>query len=704
MILFTKIHKINNYMRGKKVNNLVDMFINISNNEDKSITFIDDDNKEEIISFRNLYIMAHHLLYQLQKMGISQNDELIFQIQDNKKCIMFFWACILGRIIPVHVTSGNNHEQKLNLFRIWKQLNNPYLITDRDTLLNLENYAVMHECLENINDIKKRTFTLEEISVDGHDGVIKKSKANDIAFIQFSSGSTGEPKGAPITHANVIANIDDIIERTQITSKDSFFSWMPLNHNMGMIGFHVLPLRANLNHCIMSTDLFLQKPVQWIDEVNKRRSTYIVSPNFGYRYFLSHFKRSKAIKWELSCVRLILNGAEPIDASLIQEFMDALAVYGLRRTSMYPAYGMTEATLGISYPPINEDMKVLSIDRNQIITGKHVNFINTEMSIMKAISFVDVGSPLSNCSVQIVDNGRSVLGENTIGNIYIKGKNVIKGYYNNQGATSEAINEEGWLNTGDLGFMHNGRLVITGRAKDIVFINGCNYYPHDIERIVEQVDGVGSGRVAACGIYNKEMHREEVIIFVLTDVNLEKFTLLTFKIKQHVMKCMGLNIKDVLPVREFPRTDSGKIQRYKIAEIYKLGKFEGVSRRMNMLSEEFTNNRKIKCADTVVERTVLSICKSILGKSKIDIHDNLIEMGMDSILIAKTCKELNGCFQRKVSVAQIFAHPTVSELSQYISNVSKKDEKQEKRIDKLFEGLDKGDYTVNEIIDILDQR
>ena len=288
---------------------------------------------------------------------------------------------------------------------------------------------------------------------------------------------------------------------TQVKNVDSALSWMPLTHDMGLIGFHLTPLCSFINQFIMPTTLFIRRPSLWLSLASKHRITILSSPNFGYKYLLDNINLSAASEWDLSCVRILFNGAEPIDSALCEKFTDNMSKYGLLRSVMFNVYGLAEASLAVTFPPPGEGVRELIVDRDSLSVGETVR--NAEIQkFEKAVTMVDLGYPVNDCHVKICDDKGDTLNENTVGNIIIKGDNVTKGYYNNNKATKDAINENGWLNTGDLGFMRDGRLVVSGRAKDVIFINGQNFYAHDIERIVESISGIELGEIAACGIYN----------------------------------------------------------------------------------------------------------------------------------------------------------------------------------------------------------
>ncbi|MHB8065917.1 MAG: AMP-binding protein, partial [Ruminiclostridium sp.] len=355
----------------EKYTNLIDILSYISQNGSQGICYINGDTEEEFLLYRDLYQKAIRILNNLQNKGLKPGDELVFQIEDNQSFIAIFWSCLLGGIIPVPISVGNNDEHKRKLFKIWGILNNPYLITDNRVFKNLKTFAGTHD-IESIENISVKALMIDQMMETTEVGKLHISNPTDIAFIQFSSGSAGEPKGVVLTHENLITNIKQIIHAAQVCDKDMVLGWMPLTHDMGMIGTHLVSCTANINHFIMPTALFIRRPTLWIKKLNEHKATLTSSPNFGYKYFISHFTEQIADGWDLSNVRLIFNGAEPINPNLCNEFLDKMEAYGLKKTTMFTVYGMAEACLAVSFPPVNEMFRTVLLDRNFLSIGQKV--------------------------------------------------------------------------------------------------------------------------------------------------------------------------------------------------------------------------------------------------------------------------------------------------------------------------------------------
>ena len=649
---------------------LIDIIKN-NNINNKGITFIINENESRYFSYNEIYSKSLGILYDLQCSGIKPGDELVFQIEDNQWFILLFWACLLGGIIPVPVTVGNNDEHRLKLFKILEVLNKPNLIGGKETLETLKKFADCKLPGKIKDKIKYNVISLDElenIKELGNalaSGIIYKAHISDIAFIQFSSGSTGDPKGVVLTHENLLTNINAMISRTGMDSHDSMLSWMPLTHDMGLILVHLTGLVAGVDQYLMPTTLFIKHPVLWLEKAHQLKATQLYSPNFGFKHFLTYFNLEAAKHWDLSHVRLIYNGAEPISAGICNDFLDRMQMYGLKRNCMFTVYGLAEASVGVSSPPPGEEFVTYNLDRQFLSIGQTVK--ETDGKDDKCVEFVDVGSPIDDCYARICDETDRVLGDNTVGYIQIKGKNVTHGYYNNSEATAKAFTEDGWLNTGDLGFMWDGRIVITGRAKDIVFVNGQNYYPHDIERVAEDIDGIELGKAAACGVFNKEEQKEDIIVFVLFKKKLEDFIPLAINLKNHISKQMGLEIKEAIPVKKMPRTTSGKVQRYKLGEMYENGEFSYVVREIEILVDEEVGKRKIDNPENEIEQKLVEIWEEVLGIKRIGINDSFFEMGGHSLKAANLISRIQKTFNVEVPLSEIFKNPTVKKLAENIT-------------------------------------
>ncbi|NEW07887.1 amino acid adenylation domain-containing protein [Paenibacillus sp. SYP-B3998] len=638
-----------------------------STSEDKGITFIDGDDQEIYLSYKDIYREALGFLGELQEKGVQPKQEVLFQIEDNQKFIVAFWACILGGMYPVPISVGNNDEHKTKVLKVWGILNRPFLITTEKTLENLNRLKAKELFTEQLQSLHIHHLIIHENYGGRSQGKAVKQDPQDIALIQFSSGSTGDPKGVILTHQNLVFNCCGLIHSQHMAPGDALLQWMPLTHDMGLICNHLTPFVLGIQQFIIPTNLFIRQPVLWIKKASEHNITHLSSPNFGYKYFLSHFKPEKAEDWDLSRVRLILNGAEPISVELCHQFADTLAPYGLKRTAITPAYGLAEASVGVSISDPRDEIVTVYLDRKHLNTGARI----VEVSEDSGVSFVGNGPPIPYCEVRVTNDKHRLLADDTIGHIQIKGFNVTSGYYNNPEATSRLLTDDGWVDTGDLGFLRGGQVVITGRAKDIIFMNGENIYPHDIERVAEEVEGVELGRVAACGVRHPSENKEEIVLFIVSKKTLEKFAPIAAALKKHLSRKGGWAIYEVVPIKQMPKTTSGKVQRYKLTQQFEAGVFQEVCDQLRVLIAQQTEEKELPFTAFEAEKALHDICCEVLQIKRIDTRDSYFDLGATSLQLAQITEHIVNRLGQNLSVTDLFAYPSIAELAKHIAEQKK---------------------------------
>jgi polyketide synthase PksJ len=645
-------------------NTLTELIILRKNEEYKGVNFILGSDEEIHASYKDVYNTALRLLFSLQKSGYKPGDKVIFQIDDNQRFVYSFWACILGGMIPVPVTTGTNDEHNLKLFKIWDILNNPRMIASADFVAKLKTFADQNGLSEQMDLILPRVTYVEEVIQTENYGEIYYPERNDTAFIQFSSGSTGKPKGVIITHGNVLTNINSVLRWSHIDSNDASLSWMPLTHDMGLIGVHIKDMIACIDQYIIQTQLFIESPLLWIEKTSEHKITLLYSPNFGYKLFLKCYNPEDKRDWDLSSVRLIYNGAEPISGGLCNEFLDQMGVYGLKRSVMYPVYGLAEATIAVAFPFPGEEYIFHTLNRNHLRIGQTV--VDTFKEDKNAITFMDVGYPIYDCYVRICEDDNNDLGENRIGYVQIRGGNVTSGYFNDIAATERLITTDGWLNTGDLGFLRNKRLTITGRAKDVIFVSGQNYYSQDIERVAEGVEGIELGKIVANGIFNKNLGSDDLVLFVLFEEEPVKFIPLAAALKKTINEKLGIEVTEIIPVTSIPKTSSGKIQRFRLSERYVNGDFDLLKQEIHKLMAEEFNNREITPPQNPTQEELVKIWSEVLNIERIGIHDDFFSLGGDSLKITQLLSRIRDVFDIELEQVQLFDNTDIESLSKII--------------------------------------
>jgi acyl-CoA synthetase (AMP-forming)/AMP-acid ligase II len=547
------------------------------------ITFIQGSNNEMFISYQGLYKRALKILYNLQNYGIKPGNEVVFQVGNNFDFVLIFWACILGHMMPVPLALAYIERHRFKLFNSWRFLDNPYLIISRGDINGVERFAAENNLESLYTVMKRKTVYTEDMEKKDGKGEVYYPRESDIAFIQFSSGSTSQSKGVILTHKNLLINIGDIVKSNQsLDREERMLSWVPLTHDMGIIALHMVSLVADWDQLLMPTRLFTLNPSIWLKKISEHKITYSGSTTFGYKHTMRFFNPGKNKDLDLSWLRVILTGAEPISAEICRDFCHRLAPFGLKKMAIVPGYGLAEASVAVTLSDPAEEVIEVRLDRNKINIGQKVNPIDKNSD--NAVTFVDVGKPIEHCFVRIVDQSHREVGEGIVGHIQVKGGNVSSGYYNNKEATLSSITPDGWMDTGDLGFLKDGRLVITGRIKDTIFVNGLTYYAHDIEFVCGELEGLKYTRVSACGVFNPQSPSEEIICFVeYRSRNLKDFQSLAEVIRKHVVKRVGAVVSQVIPVQKIPITTSGKIQRYRLKESYLQGEYDSILQKLSSL-------------------------------------------------------------------------------------------------------------------------
>jgi amino acid adenylation domain-containing protein len=654
------------------------------NNRSKNngIGFLDINENLHFITYNELYNNALQHLAFLQSKGLQKGSFLIFQFDDNQHFIPTLWACFLGGIIAVPVSVGNNDEHRLKLFTIFKMLGDAYIISDTDQFDSLKQFAFKHVYQDEYNELEKRYITIQDAALFEYaEPVLPRITQNDTAFIQFSSGSTGDPKGVVLTHKKILVNNTSFITGAQISDKDTYLSWFPLTHDMGLLGWHIYPLLNNITHYLIPTKTFVRKPMIWMNSASKYGATILCSPNFGYRHFLKLFNPKRISNWDLSKIRLIFNGAEPISADLCDEFLETLESYGLKNNAMYTVYGLAEATLAVAFPNPGDSFRRYPLNIDSLTIGQKVQDAdldnNSDSSTdSKTVTYVDVGSAIYDMHIKITDDHDQDLAEDYLGHILIKSESVLDHYYANEEATKKVQKEGGWVDTGDLGFLREGNLIITGRSKDIIIKNGLNYYPHDIERICEELEEIELNKIVFTGIRVSNNEDEKIVAFVLYKKDVQDFIDLKNKIQELVLEKLSLNVDEVIPVKSIPKTTSGKIQRHKLAHEFEQGTFDPVRADIAAFENDEadtddTNN--INDTTTPIDKNELhtlterlcTISSSIL-KQEVNAQIALIEQGFTSITLVALQEKINKQLKITLDVTDLFNYPTLEALSAYI--------------------------------------
>ncbi len=642
------------------------------------VNLIEGQGKRQKVSYADLLTRARARLAQFQGAGLQPGSQLIIQTADNSHFLEGFWACLLGGITAVPVSGGNSSEHRFKLFRIASTLEQPGLYTDTRTRERLQDFAAQNELQDDFATLNTRAISSDQAAPENAQAQIHVPDENDVAFIQFSSGSTSTPKGVVLTHRNLLTNLRSIVSSSGMTPTEHQFSWMPLTHDMGLIGFHLTPVFMDNDHSLMPTDVFVRRPGAWLDEAALAGATVLCSPNFGFQHLLKSFKPEKFEALDLSGIRLIFNGAEPISVSLCHRFVKALAPFGLNPASMYPVYGLAEASLAVAFPKLHSTFSTLVIDRTRLGIGQEVKvfdartarpddaIFDTTEEAGAGVEFVSVGYPVDDVEVRIADQQGASLPEDTTGHICIRGENVTRGYYREAALNEQTIDADGWLNTGDLGFLHEGQLYITGRSKDIIFVSGQNVYPHDLEEIILQAGLVERGKLAISSQRMQETGEERLLVFVLHRADAADLADKARAMTRLLGESVGVAVHAVIPVPRIPKTTSGKVQRFLLVEALVQGEYEALVQSPAPGSEgvDEADARSAGEADTTAR--LLAICNAQVENMSVKAEDNLFELGISSLTLAQIHAAIEETWPDQVDITDLFDYPTVAELARFL--------------------------------------
>lgn len=612
----------------------------------------------EVVSqtYAGLMEEAHRVTGGLRAAGPAPGTPVLLPVQDNESFLPLFWGAVLGGFVPVPMPAPSGAAAHERLQAILGRLRDPIVVADE----GLD--------LEPIHDDRRLVPAALRGAPPAAD--LHTPAPDDLAILQFSSGSTGQPKGVRLTHRNVLSNLGAIVEALRLHDGDVFSNWMPLFHDMGLIGYHLVPLSIGIPQYHLAPRNFLRRPLRWLDHLTDASATVTAAPNFGQELLLHHLGQREEAAWDLSSVRLLLNGAEPISVQVMEALMEALAPHGLAADAMLPVYGLAEATLAVTMPALGRRPTVATLDRQAFHEDRRA--VPASDDDPDPIRFASEGRAIGDGEVRIVDGDDRPVPAGRVGAVQVRGPSVTEGYVRDAEATAAALTDDGWLRTGDRGFLRDGRLHVTGRLKDVVFVNGQNMHAHDLERaVIEAVSEARTGKVAVCGTSTEA--GEQMVLFMAgtpSRATAERFV----TAQQALRRRFGLTPDAMIPLasQEFPRTTSGKLQRYKLRDAYADGAFAELARTMADLVAEAEARRRTE-AEITPPRTYREKilhrlwCRELgLPAEAIGVHDEFTDLGGESMQAASILGRLETEHRLQIPSAVLAERGTIAELADYL--------------------------------------
>ncbi len=535
---------------------------------DAGMRFILEDGSDKKFTFRELEEEVIRRARWLLSLGLQKGDHVAFIVPGPLDFVLTFLGAAYTGIVPVPLYPPMGFG-KLDAYV-------------RDTARTLEIAKV--KCLVTQKKVEPILWSLlgkvptlkDLVCVERFEGPPPANSPepsvvhpDDVCFLQFTSGSTAAPKGVVVTHRSLGANGYQIMQSGLEcdVATDVAVSWLPLYHDMGLIGFVISPLTAGLETCFIPTLSFIKKPSVWMETISKYKGTMTFAPNFAYGLAAKRTPPEKVKAMDLSQLRLLGAGAEPNNPQTLAAFMEHFAPAGLKPEAMLPVYGMAEATLAMTFSNLDEPLRTEVLDGEIYATeGKAVPLSADQQAGRTVVEFVSCGWVFPDHTITIMDDDGNVLPDRQVGEIVFGGPSVAAGYFENPEATAKTFRKDG-LRTGDLGYLANGELFVTGRKKDLIILNGRNYDPQSIEWVVAEIPGVRQGNVIA---FSRPGNNTEELVVVAETKEKEDLAALATAIREAIRENHQMNAADIvlLPAGALPKTTSGKLQRQKARAQY----------------------------------------------------------------------------------------------------------------------------------------
>jgi 1-acyl-sn-glycerol-3-phosphate acyltransferase len=539
------------------------------------ITLYGDGDVPAELSYADLHRDAARLATGLQATGLARGNSVAIMLPIGREFFAAFLGALLAGAVPVPLCPPARPSQlEDHLKRIAGILRN----ARARVLVTVARAKALSHLLRAQAEALETVATVEDLSRADARFAEPAIKASDVAFLQYTSGSTGEPKGVVLTHANLLANLRAMQRAAGVRSDDTFVSWLPLYHDMGLIGACLGGLTLGFHLVLMSPLAFLARPARWLETIHRHRGTISAAPNFGYELSLARLTEADIDGLDLGCWRLAFNGAEPVSPDTLERFAARLARCGFRREALTPVYGLAESSVGLAFPPPGRGPLIDRIDRAALAGSGTA--VPARLDDPQPLRIVSCGLPLPGHELRVVDAGARELPEREQGRVQFRGPSSTSGYLDNPAADARLI-ESGWLNTGDLGYLAGGELFLTGREKDIIIRGGLNIHPQELEAAVAGLAGVRKGGVAVFPASDARSGTERLVVLTETDLRepgrrhglIQSITALSALL-------LGAPADDVVlaPPRSVLKTSSGKTRRAACRALYEQGRL-GVTQR-----------------------------------------------------------------------------------------------------------------------------
>lgn len=532
----------------------------------RHIAFYQDKGSGPGLTYRQLEAGAKRVAAGLQSHGVQKGQCVAIMLPTSSDYFFSYFGIQLAGAIPVPLYPPVRKNQlEDHLRRQSGILNNCQAVM----LITVPEATLLAHLLKAQTPELREVVTVERLQATSHDFTAPKISASDIAFLQYTSGSTGDPKGVTLTHANLLANIRADGEAVNANPNDVFISWLPLYHDMGLIGAWFGSLYFAIPLVIMSPLDFLARPERWLWAIHRYHGTLSAAPNFAFELCLHRVDDEDLQGLDLSSWRVAFNGAEPVDPKTVTAFCERYAKYGFQAKAMYPVYGLAECSVGLAFPPLGQGVLIDRIDRSHFMRTGEARPTDSDEG---ALLFTASGRALAGHEIRIVDDAGRELPERHEGLLEFRGPSTTSGYYRNPDADKDLFHGE-WLNSGDRAYFADADLYITGRIKDIIILAGRNIYPQELEEAAGEIEGIRRGRVVAFGSKSERTATERLIIVAESRAPKERHEPIRRAINEIITDLTGAAADEVVlaPPGTVLKTSSGKIRRAACRERYEKG-------------------------------------------------------------------------------------------------------------------------------------
>ncbi|HEV2640018.1 MAG TPA: SDR family NAD(P)-dependent oxidoreductase [Actinocrinis sp.] len=538
----------------------------------RGTTYLLPDGSTDRQTYAQLLDEALRVRTGLGRLGLGPGGPVLLQCADSRSFVTAFWGCVLGGHVPTAVgpapeyRAENSVTRKLNA--AWELLGHPPIVAD----------AELHDQVADLGRYWQgdlRTALLPEL-LAAPPGDPFPAGPDDPAVNLLTSGSTGTPKCVQHKHRTLVARTHAAIEANGFTEDEVSFNWMPLDHVGGMVMFNVRDVFLQCEHVNARPESMLRRPLNWLDWVDRFRATNTWAPNFAFALVNKLDDAIKAGTWDLSNLRNICNAGEAVVARTAYRFLELLTAHGLPADAMVPCWGMSETSSGVTYSRLDlhdRTVGAVAVD-SASLDG---DLVQVDPGAPGSVLLTEVGRPVSGVRLRIVDEQGALSTEGRVGHLHVAGSTVMAGYLHNEAANAAGFTADGWFDTGDLGFLRDGRLTLTGRGKHMVIVNGANYPAHEVEAVVEQVSGVVPACAAVCGLHDEDTGTDAILVFFVWSAHSPDDVVGTVSaIRTALARDLALRPKWIVPVTEaeFPRAMGGKVQRERLLEALQAGRFD----------------------------------------------------------------------------------------------------------------------------------